>query len=210
MARPLCSGTSNQTEPKLTNVARASSEQLRLDYEDFLRQRNLALWPQDDPRRAELVARRCATVEAVAVWLREIHARAPHRTVSSQSIPSISSLSGTYPELAANAALVLLGVACALLDRQIVALAAAFVAEGGFTERLYRVRTAHKHRSGAGESATRRRLRPWGRTPGLPVPGVSDPRKTRLLSTEFWAAPILHARQSSPSPGDWPRSIPLR
>ena len=139
------SGTSKKTELKLTNVARASLEELRLDYEDFLRQRNLALWSKDDPRRAELVARRYTTVEAVAAWLREIHARAPHRTVSSKSIPSISSQSGTYPELAANAALVLLGVACALLDRQIAAQAAAFVAEGGFTERLYRVRTAHKH-----------------------------------------------------------------
>jgi|GEM_PF-3693104 len=33
------SGTSKKTELKLTNVARASLEELRLDYEDFLRQR---------------------------------------------------------------------------------------------------------------------------------------------------------------------------
>ena len=31
------SGTSKKTELKLTNVARASLEELRLDYEDFLR-----------------------------------------------------------------------------------------------------------------------------------------------------------------------------
>ena len=47
----------------------------------------------------------------------------------------------TYPEIAANAVLVLLAVACALLNRQIAALAAAFENEGGFTERLYRVRS---------------------------------------------------------------------
>ena len=50
----------------------------------------------------------------------------------------------TYPELAANAALVLIGVACALLSRQIEAQERAFVAEGGFTERLYRVRSARR------------------------------------------------------------------
>ena len=35
------SGTSKETEIKLTNVARASLEELRLDYEDFLRHRRL-------------------------------------------------------------------------------------------------------------------------------------------------------------------------
>jgi four helix bundle suffix protein len=47
---------------------------------------------------------------------------------------------GAYPEIAANAVLTLLAVATALLDRQIAAQAAAFEQEGGFTERLYRVR----------------------------------------------------------------------
>ncbi len=64
------SGTSKKTELKLTNVARASLEELRLDYEDFLRQRGLALWPREDVRRAELIGRRCATAEAVADWVR--------------------------------------------------------------------------------------------------------------------------------------------
>src|SRR5476649_2376436 len=43
------SGTSKKTELKLTNVARASLEELRLDYEDFLRQRGLRLWAKDFP-----------------------------------------------------------------------------------------------------------------------------------------------------------------
>ena len=122
-------------ELKLTNVARASLEELRLDYEDFLRQRGLSLWSEDDPRRKTLVARRCGTAEAVAEWVREQHGQSPSSIESMPSIPS------TYPELAANAALVLIGVACALLDRQIAAQAGAFEAEGGFTERLYRVRS---------------------------------------------------------------------
>src|SRR5438132_5793237 len=62
------SGTSKKSELKLTNVARASLEELRLDYEDFLRQRSLPLWQEDDPRRKELVARRCTTAEVVAKW----------------------------------------------------------------------------------------------------------------------------------------------
>jgi four helix bundle suffix protein len=145
------SGTSKKMELKLTNVARASLEELRLDYEDFLRQRGLALWPEDDPRRGELVRRRCRTVEEVAAWVTEIHGRdgqnrrdgRPLNEPSTQSIPSRKS---TYPEIAANAALVLIGVACALLDRQIAAQAAAFTEEGGFTERLYRIRSQRRRR----------------------------------------------------------------
>jgi len=57
-----------------------------------------------------------------------------------QSLPSI------YPAIAANAAHVLIGVACALLDRQIESLAASFAREGGFTERLYRVRSQRRLR----------------------------------------------------------------
>jgi len=60
-----------------------------------------------------------------------------------KSIPSIKS---TFPEIAANAALVLIGVACALLDRQIEAQARAFTEEGGFTERLHRIRTQNRRR----------------------------------------------------------------
>src|SRR3954451_9749079 len=62
------SGTSKKSELKLTNVARASLEELRLDYEDFLRQRGLRLWAPEDPRRRALVARRCTTADEVAAW----------------------------------------------------------------------------------------------------------------------------------------------
>jgi four helix bundle protein len=52
------SGTSKKMELKLTNVARASLEELRLDYEDFLRQRSLSIWAREDPRRADRPAAR--------------------------------------------------------------------------------------------------------------------------------------------------------
>ena len=65
------SGTSKKTELKLTNVARASLEELRLDYEDFLRQRGLPIWDRNDSRRQGLIDRRCTTADEVAQWVRE-------------------------------------------------------------------------------------------------------------------------------------------
>src|SRR5512139_450594 len=65
------SGTSKKTELKLTNVARASLEELRLDYEDFLRQRGLPIWGRGDPRRQDLIDRRCATADDAARWVME-------------------------------------------------------------------------------------------------------------------------------------------
>lgn len=145
------SGTSRKMELKLTNVARASLEELRLDYEDFLRQRGLQLWPRDDPRRAELIARRCTTAEEVAAWVQELH---DHNRVRpggqggrrgpEAKRQSMKSTASTYPEIAANAALVLIAVAVALLDRQLAAQAAAFEKEGGFTERLYQARSTRR------------------------------------------------------------------
>jgi len=141
------SGTSKKTELKLTSVARASLEELRLDYEDFLRQRGLMIWDRNDRRRQELIDRRCATADDVAQWVKEVHGhgRSGQSRRSGQNNQSTKSTSlstqSTFPELAANAALVLLAVACSLLDRQISAQAKAFETEGGFTERLYRVRS---------------------------------------------------------------------
>jgi four helix bundle suffix protein len=161
----MASGTSRKTELKLTNVAPASLEELRLDYEDFLRQRGLALWPRDDPRRKALVERRCTNADQVAGWIREIARRegatrqrdghygpngqagaAPGSIQSLQSKPPLNpapppSRHAAYAELSANAALVLIGVTTALLDRQLDAQARAFEQEGGLTERLYRVRS---------------------------------------------------------------------
>jgi hypothetical protein len=51
---------------KLTNVARASLEELRLDYEDYLRQHGLALWSRSEPLRQELVALRPQSANLVA------------------------------------------------------------------------------------------------------------------------------------------------
>jgi four helix bundle suffix protein len=135
------SGTSKKMELKLTNVARASLEELRLDYEDFLRQRGMELWGREDARRAELIARRPSTADAVAQWARDMH---EGHGAKQKSMPSTKSTESTYPEIAANGALALIAVACSLLDRQIASQAAAFEKEGGFTERLYRTRSQRR------------------------------------------------------------------
>ena len=147
------SGTSKKMELKLTNVARASLEELRLDYEDYLRQRGLAQWPREDARRAGLIARRPTTADDVAAWVREVHdqrhgpdGQNGPGNAGLKSTTSTQSTRSTFPEIAANGALTLLAVACSLLSRQIATLEKDFVEEGGFTERLYRVRSAQRNR----------------------------------------------------------------
>ncbi len=144
------SGTSKKMELKLTNVARASLEELRLDYEDFLRQRGLAQWPREDPRRAQLIAARPATAEDVADWAQAVHGgqngRHGQNGRGKVGPKSTASAKSTYPEIAANGALALIAVACSLLDRQIASLEKMFLSDGGFTERLYRVRSQQRHR----------------------------------------------------------------
>lgn len=152
------SATSKKTELKLTQVARASLEELKLDYEDFLRQRGLTQWQREHPLRQELVDRRCRSADEVARWVAEVGRRSgpggqngpggqsdpdgSPSTVSTKSTKFTKTALSTkvYPELAANAVLVLLAVACSLLDRQMARLAEEFESKGGFTERLYRVR----------------------------------------------------------------------
>ncbi len=149
----LASGTSKKTELKLTNVARASLEELRLDYEDFLRQHGLSQWPPDEPALVRFKARRCISLEDVQGWVREEQRRARtvrgergQRNRKTKSLPVDEShcLSLTAAELAANGALSLLNLCCYLLDRQLTAQAEAFEREGGFSERLHRVRTARR------------------------------------------------------------------
>lgn len=156
----LASGTSKKTELKLTNVARASLEELRLDYEDFLRHRGLSLWPPNHPALVRFKARRCAKLEQVRGWVEEERRAAvgqprtitdPHQPLPNPSVNVGASPGASVPrseELVANAALSLLNLACYLLDRQLAAQAATFEKEGGFTERLYRVRNQKRHEWG--------------------------------------------------------------
>ncbi len=156
------SGTSKKFELKLTNVARASLEELRLDYEDYLRQRGLQPWTPNHPALMRFKAARCASLEEVRAWAaqeRRIartntdgHGLAQTTDAKEESVRvgpcvSVSPPNRTVPfsaQLAANAALSLLNLCCHLLDKQLAAQARAFTHEGGFTERLYRLRTAKR------------------------------------------------------------------
>jgi len=152
------SGTSKKTELKLTNVARASLEELRLDYEDFLRHRGFEPWPAAHPALKRFRTRRCATLDELRAWVddelqrartgTDFHGQhgqadppASVRAVRESPCPSVTSA-----QLVANAALSLLNLACHLLDRQLEAQAQAFLHEGGFTERLHRLRSAWRRR----------------------------------------------------------------
>lgn len=166
------SATSKKTELKLTGVARASLEELALDYEDYLRQHGLPLWEREHPALEELRRRRPETLQEFKEWVNdaEVHRRgrsegtrrtgpagqteqtennrssgSSQSSSSSQSSPSRPS-SSSIAERVANGALLLIGIACFCLDRQLQALGKAFEQEGGFTERLYRVRNERRNR----------------------------------------------------------------
>lgn len=48
------SSTSKETEIKLTNVAKASLEELLIDYQDYLRQHGLPIWEKSHPRTVKM------------------------------------------------------------------------------------------------------------------------------------------------------------
>lgn len=139
-------------ELKLTNVAKASLEELRLDYEDFLRKGGLTQWERNEPSRQALIDARPTSSEDFMIWVKWVLEDGPggRGGPSTQSTSSTQSTKPTKPkptepEVMANGALALIAVATALLGRQIEALAAQFESEGGFTERLYRTRTTRRN-----------------------------------------------------------------
>ena len=117
----MASGTSKKTELKLVGVARASLEELLLDYEDFLRQKALLLWGRDHAKAKE--------VRALAY--KSNRSYATYKTYFEKA----------EPEVAANAAICLIHQTNYLLDQQLRSLEKDFLEKGGFTERLYRVRS---------------------------------------------------------------------
>ena len=117
----MASGTSKKTELKLIGVARASLEELLLDFEDYLRQHGFQVWGKDEPR---------------AIAVRAL-ARVPNRAYSTYR-PYFEE---EGPETSANAAICLIHQTNYLLDQQLRALEQEFLQEGGFTERLYRARS---------------------------------------------------------------------
>ncbi len=125
----MASATSKKGELKLTGVARASLEELLLDYEDFLRQRRLRVWDKNSP-------------EAGAVRGRY---KSDRSDMSDGSDPCGVRMASA--EAAANTMICLVNQASFLLGRQLQTLERAFVDEGGFTERMYRARQSKRRGS---------------------------------------------------------------
>ncbi len=115
----MASGTSKKTELKLVGVARASLEELLLDYEDFLRQRELPQWEKGHPQ-----------AQAVRKLAFE----------KNRSYLTYKSYLEKTSEEAANTLICLIHQANYLLDQQLRQLEKQFLEEGGFTEKLYRER----------------------------------------------------------------------
>jgi len=138
------SATSKKTELKLTNVAKSSQEELKLDYEDFLRQRDLPQLEPDDPILKRFKARRCKTLAEVQAWIADERKRTDKHGPARTDTDGYHRLSSAA--LAANAALSLINLCTYLLDKQIQAQAKAFENQGGFTERMYRIRQQNRKR----------------------------------------------------------------
>jgi four helix bundle suffix protein len=126
------SGTSKETEIKLTNVARASLEELLADYRDFLRLRGIAEWPKD-----HRYVRR----------LRELN-RQPNASYETFR----KGLEHPDPAICANVIIGLIKVTNYLLDQQLRHLEEAFVKEGGLRERMTRARLAERAKGRQPES----------------------------------------------------------
>jgi len=122
----MASGTSKKTELKLIGVARASLEELLLDFQDYLRQHKLPLWPKDHAKAKEIRA----------LAYRSDRSYLTYKTYFEEK----------EPEVAANAAICLIHQTNYLLDQQLRALEKEFLKEGGFTEKLYRVRSQARKR----------------------------------------------------------------
>ncbi len=134
--------TSSQTELRLVNVARASQEELLLDYEDFLRHRHLKQWKPD-------------CVEAMAV--RNVPKKFRQNRTNKGDLTNLSDLTDeerwklyapwlehTDPAVRANALICLINQANYLMDQQIAALETHFVNEGGYSEQLAAKRMAER------------------------------------------------------------------
>jgi four helix bundle suffix protein len=122
----MASGTSKKTELKLMGVARASLEELLLDYQDFLRQRGLPLWGKEHPQ---------------AQRIRKL-AYDKNRSYSTYK----TYIENSSAQVAANTLICLIHQANYLLDQLQRQLEKQFLQKGGFTERMYHARQNTKRK----------------------------------------------------------------
>jgi len=119
------SGTSKETEIKLTNVARASQEELLEDYRDFMRGHKIEEW---------------AASHRYAARLRQLN-RIP--TAAYETFKK--GIEHPDPAICTNVIVGLIKVTCYLLDQQLRRLEQDFLKEGGLRERMTRARLSHRN-----------------------------------------------------------------
>lgn len=116
----MASGTSKKFELKLVSVARASLEELLLDYQDYLRQHGLLLWDKN---------------HAKAVEIRNIGS-----TVNRSYMSYKRYIENESDEISANTLICIIHQTNYLLDQLLRQLERNFLNEGGITERMYKAR----------------------------------------------------------------------
>lgn len=174
------SATSSQTELRLVNVARASLEELLLDYEDFLRHRHLKLWDPDGPE-----ARAVRQVPQKFRQDRSDQTNLTDLTDDQRWALYAQWLDHADPAVRANALICLINQANYLLDQQIAALEEQFVEEGGYSEKLAAQRLAFRGRKNQSD-----RSDPTDQIPACPKCG--KPMVLRTAKTgknaghQFW------------------------
>ena len=168
-------GTSKETELRLYDVAKGSLEELAGDYEAFLIDCGVAPWSEGDPQFRELSALRLEAFEAEDD-VRHLHGE----YVLAMRQRFAPWLESEDPVVAANAQLVMINRAAALLHKQMTSVGAAFAEEGGFTERLSKVRLEARDAKAAAEGA-----------PACPACGgpmrKQVARKGRNAGNPFWS-----------------------
>lgn len=126
--------TSLKTAIRLTNVAKASLEELLADYGDFLRQRGLTQWGKNDSR-VRLFRGKAAKLVRHLSNLRNL--RAEREWQKELPLPE-------DPEEATNLLITLCHQATYLMNKQVEALEHKHQTEGGYTEKLYQKRKKYR------------------------------------------------------------------
>ncbi len=117
--------TSKETEIKLTNVGRASLEELLADYRDYLRVRDKTIWDKDSKE---------------AMYVRDLGRRTPQNYEIYRNF-----IESRSDEVIANIAICLIHQTNYLLDQQLKTLEKEFIQQGGLRERMTQARLKHRN-----------------------------------------------------------------
>ena len=117
--------TSKETEIKLTNVGRASLEELLADYRDYLRVRDKSIWEKGSKE---------------AMYVRDLGRRTPQDYELYRNFVETRS-----DEVIANIAICLIHQTNYLLDQQLKTLGKEFIEQGGLRERMTQARLKHRN-----------------------------------------------------------------